>query len=253
MSIRTFLAICTSVFVVSCGEQTREKVTNSDDEQVEMMPEKSLQTTLDAHKNRFKRNPDTAKKNAYTRGIKEVAESGIYGRAKNVGDKAPDFILTNAVGRNVRLYDVLNNGPVVLTWYRGGWCPYCNITLATLQARLDDFKAEGATLLALTPEVPDSSISTQEKHELEFQVLSDLNNKVARDYGIVFKLNDKVAEYYNNGFGLSEYNGNTSDELPLAATYVIDKNGIIRYAFLNADYTKRAEPDTIIQELKTLK
>ena len=193
------------------------------------------------------------KKQIYADGISSVANSGVLDSALKVGDKAPNFTLKNALNEAVTLYDQLKNGPVVLTWYRGGWCPYCNITLHALQEKLPDFKNEGATLLALTPELPDNSLSTSEKNNLEFTVLSDLGNTIGKEYGVVYTLTDDVAKIYNAGFGLNEQNGDTSNELPLAATYVIDTKGIITYAFLDADYTARAEPLEILSALRKLK
>ena len=107
-------------------------------------------------------------------------------------------------------------------------------------------------MVALTPELPDSSMSTSEKHELEFDVLSDVGNKVARDYGVVFKLTDAVAAHYQKGFNLHAFNGDESNELPLAASYVIDTDGVIRYAFLDVDYRNRAEPSDIVEVLNNL-
>ncbi len=193
------------------------------------------------------------KKKIYSDGITSVANSGVLDSALKVGDKAHNFTLKNALNESVSLYDELKNGPVILTWYRGGWCPYCNITLHALQEKLPEFKQEGATLLALTPELPDNSLSTSEKNNLEFTVLSDLGNTIGKEYGVVFTLTDDVATIYNAGFGLNNVNGDTSNELPLAATYVIDINGIIKYAFLDADYTKRAEPNEIVSVLKKIK
>ncbi|MFD1292902.1 peroxiredoxin-like family protein [Lutibacter holmesii] len=193
------------------------------------------------------------KKKAYAKGIEDVKNSGVLESALKVGDKAPNFTLNNATNTPVSLYDELKNGPVILTWYRGGWCPYCNITLHALQDNLPEFTKAGATLMALTPELPDKSLSTSEKNELEFTVLSDINNKVGKEYGVVYQLNSTIASMYEKGFGLSTYNGNSSSELPLAATYVIDKNGIIQYAFLDEDYKKRAEPSEIITALHQLK
>ena len=193
------------------------------------------------------------KNQLYSDGIDAVATSGILESALNVGDKAPNFTLKNALNQTVSLYDDLKNGPVVLTWYRGGWCPYCNITLHYLQEKLPEFKKAGATLIALTPELPDNSLSTSEKNKLDFNVLSDIGNTVAKNYGIVFQLIEKVAVVYESGFGLSKVNGDNSNELPLAATYVIDTNGIIQYAFLDADYRERAEPTAILDALNKLK
>ncbi len=108
-------------------------------------------------------------------------------------------------------------------------------------------------MLALTPELPDKSLSTAEKHQLEFVVLSDVGNQVAKEYGVVYQLIKEVADIYDNAFDMNGYNGDESNELPLAATYVIDTDGIIRYAFLDADYRNRAEPDEILKALANLK
>ncbi len=211
-----------------------------------------LQDTLDARKAAFELKADAEKKLIYAEGIDAVRTSGILETARQVGDTAPDFTLTNATGQPVRLYDALVTGPVILTWYRGGWCPYCNLTLQRLQEELPKFRAAGASLLALTPELPDSSMSTSEKHALEFDVLSDPGNAVARSYGVVFHLTPAVAASYQNGFDLHAYNGDASDELPLAATYVIGMDGVITYAFLHPDYRNRAEPKDILEAVQRL-
>lgn len=210
----------------------------------------TLQAILDERKADWAQKASDEIKRIYGEGIDSVENSGIVTTAKQVGDQAPNFSLKNAKGEAVQLSDYLAKGPVVLTWYRGGWCPYCNLTLRHLQAALPDFQAAGAQLLALTPELPDKSLSTQEKNELVFEVLTDKNLEVARQYGIVFKLTDEVATVYNKNFSLEDYNGNDSDELPLAATYVIAADGTITYAFLDAEYRRRAEPADILAALK---
>ncbi|MEM6805661.1 MAG: peroxiredoxin-like family protein [Bacteroidota bacterium] len=212
----------------------------------------SLQEILDERKASWaEKAPDHVKK-VYNEGIEAVVQSGILTSAKQLHDKAPDFSLKNALGEERSLSKFLEKGPVVLTWYRGGWCPYCNLTLRRLQEELPNFKERGATLLALTPELPDKSLSTSEKHSLEFEVLSDLGNQVARKYGIVFKLTEILGEMYQNGFDLHGYNGDESNELPLAATYVIAPSGEITYAFLDAEYRNRAEPSEILSALDSL-
>lgn len=216
------------------------------------MNDTNLKQALEAKKADYAEKWSDATLSLHENGIKEVATTGITGQALQVGDKAIDFTLTNHLDKAINLSEVLENGPVVLTWYRGGWCPYCNLTLHALQNVLPEIKAEGATLLALTPEVPDQSLSTAKKHNLEFEVLTDLHNQVGKQFGIVFKLEKNVAAVYQNGFDLHAYNGDDSDELPLAATYVIDTNGIIKWAFLDADYRNRAEPSEIIKQLKKL-
>ncbi len=212
-----------------------------------------LRDTLNAKKVLFEAHADAEKKRDYAAGIRSVAESGILESALQVGDTAANFSLTNAMGETVRLAEYLEKGPVVLTWYRGGWCPYCNLTLQRLQQELSGFESAGAKMLALTPEVPDSSMTTKEKLNLDFEVLSDIDNEVGKSYGVVYALTDAVAKRYQGGFNLNMYNGNESAELPLAATYVIDQNGVIRYSFLDADYRNRAEPRDIRKALEDLR
>lgn len=185
-------------------------------------------------------------------GIEEVRATGIVEAALNVGAEAIDGELPDANGNTVKLSDLWAKGPVVAVWYRGGWCPYCNLQLQAMQEALPAIQAKGGTLIAITPETPDNSLSTVEKNELEFVVLSDLGNELAKQYGVVFKLPEKVSPIYKKMIDLSKYNGNDSDELPLAATYVIDQAGKIRYAFLDANYTNRAEPSEVVAALEAL-
>ena len=213
----------------------------------------NLQATLDNARNVWEaKAPDEIKK-IYADGINDVTRQNIVVKAKKNDDIAPNFSLTNAIGKKVQLSDYLKKGPVVLTWYRGGWCPYCNMTLQYLQQQLPDIQLRGASLLALTPELPDKSISTIEKHQLQFEVLSDVGNEVAHQYGIVFKLTDAVASSYQKGFDLHGFNGDESNELPLAATYVINQDGVIVYTFLDAEYRNRAEIADILRALETNK
>ena len=211
-----------------------------------------LATELAATKASFAERASDETKALYADGIQAVVDAGVIEGAKKMGDPAPAFTLTNQEGSEVSLASLLEQGPVVLMWYRGGWCPYCNLTLRAYQARLDDIDALGATLVALTPELPDKSISTAEKQDLGFQVLSDVGNEVAREYGVVFELTEGVQANYEQAFGLSDFNGDDSGELPLAATYVIGRDGVIRWAFLDADYRNRAEPADVIAALERL-
>ena len=187
-------------------------------------------------------------------GIKELTNSDIYTTSLQVGDIAPTFILENQSGEAISSAELLKEGVIIVTWYRGAWCPFCNMQLRALQKALPDFKHRGATLLAISPQKPDGSLSVKERNELEFEVLSDTTNRVAKSFGIVFKLTEKLSYHYKNTFGidLEEYNGTTTDELPLAATYVIDRFGVIRYAYLNTDHTERSEPSEIIAILDTI-
>jgi peroxiredoxin len=187
----------------------------------------------------------------YEQGIEEVRTSGVVDKALKVGDRAPDFELPDARGKKVKLSELRARGPVVVTWYRGGWCPYCNIALRGFQKRLPEIRAEGASLVAISPEMPDNSLSTAEKGHLEFEVLSDSGNKVADAYGVAYKVPRVIAE--QSKARLAKHNGDDSGTLPLGVTYVIDHEGIIRYAFVDADYRKRAEPSDVLAALRGLK
>lgn len=173
--------------------------------------------------------------------------------APKTGDVFPDFTLTDQLGNAVTLAEKLAQGPVVLTFYRGGWCPYCNLELRAYQSVLEDIKAQGASLLAITPELPDASLSTSEKNALTFSVLSDPNSEFSKTLGLVFTLPDSLKSIYSSfGIEVEAHNGKDVFELPLAATYVIDQSGKIVFADVNADYTQRAEPSEVVESLKQL-
>jgi peroxiredoxin len=182
-----------------------------------------------------------------------LAASGLAARALKVGDTAPDFILPDAQGEPVRLRALLDQGPVVVVFYRGGWCPYCNLHLRGFQSRLPAFRELGTTVVAISPQLPDNSLSTREKDELAFPVLSDVGNKVARQFGIVFELSDRLVELYRQfGHALEDFNGaDGSRELPVPATFLLDGKGAIRLAHVDVDYTRRLDPDDVIEALKT--
>ena len=195
--------------------------------------------------------PDTA---AVVGGsFERLAASHVGEHAKNVGEIAPDFKLPNATGTHVSLYDMLNNGPVVLSFYRGGWCPFCSLELQALQGILPEIRARGASLIGISPEKPDNSLSTAEKYNLEFEVLSDQGNRTAREYGLLFSVDQEMRPLYLEwGFDVPACNGDDSWELPVPATYIIDTNGVVRAAFIDKDYTKRMEPDDIIAALNEI-
>lgn len=183
----------------------------------------------------------------------ELAASGQTGRALAVGDKAPAFTLPSATGGTVSLDELLADGPAVLTFYRGAWCPYCNLALRALQQHHEQITARGARLVAVSPQVPDESLSLTEKHALAFDVLSDLGSDTARRYGLAFDLSDELAAVYERlGFDLQRVNGGHPRTLPLPATYVLDRAGTVRWAFVNTDYALRAEPSDILAALDTL-
>jgi peroxiredoxin len=183
----------------------------------------------------------------YRRALATLEESGIAEQALNVGDTAPDFELPNAVGEMVRLSDHLESGPVILSFYRGQWCPFCNLELQALQKSMDDIEVAGATLIAVSPNTPDTSLSTVEKHALTFPVLSDHDNLVAKQFRLVFEMTEEnIENYREKGRDIPRFNGSDKWELPIPATYVIDTDRVIRYAYVDFNHRRRAEPSEVI-------
>jgi len=173
--------------------------------------------------------------------------------AISVGEIAPNFTLPDATGKVITLHNKLNEGPVVLSFYRGGWCPFCNLELQAIQALLPEIKALGANLVGISPETPDNSMTTVEKQQLQFDVLSDVGNKTARDYGLIFTVYEEMRPLYLKwGLDVPASNGDDSWELPIPATYIIDSNCVARAAHVDKDYTKRMEPDQILTALRSL-
>jgi peroxiredoxin len=213
----------------------------------------SLQDELQELFNKFSQKVPPDVLNTMLGVTRRLVESGMAEKSLKVGDRAPDFNLPNATGEEVRLKELLDKGPVVLNFYRGGWCPYCNLELNAYKKVLPDINELGASFVAISPQTPDNSLSTAEKYELKFQVLSDVGNKLADQFGLVFKLPTELQELYNKfGIILPKFNGDESWELPMPGTYVIDKDGTVSYAFADADYTKRAEPDEVIAKLQEI-
>lgn len=168
-----------------------------------------------------------------------------------VGDTAPDFVLPGADGQRVRLSEMLRTGPVVLAFYRGSWCPYCNTELRGLQLALPQIEAARARLVAISPQTADSSVSIRDRQSLTYPVLSDTGNHVARQYGLVFRVGPDVrARYEEAGIDLARSNGDRSWELPVPATYVVAPDGTITYAFVEADYSRRAAPADVVAALQ---
>ena len=170
-----------------------------------------------------------------------------------LGEKAPDFTLKNAFGQKVKLSTALKNGPVILSFYRGAWCPYCNLQLHTLHKSMPHFKKYGAQLILVTPQTPDKSKGQIEKDKYTFEVLSDLDSKVMKQYKLFYKLDSELVRVYKKlGLDVESFNGKGRNVLPIAGTFVIDKKGIIRAVHADVDYKKRMEPQEIIDALKKL-
>lgn len=207
----------------------------------------SLAEEVDAltAKNRATATPEG--KAIYGKAAAALAETDILETALREGDTAPMFELPDALGKPVSLADLLETGPVIISFYRGAWCPYCNLELNALQRELDSAEAAGATLVAISPNVPDESLSLIEKHGLSFPVLSDHENLVAKQFNIVFEMEEGLVEHYKEiGRNIDKMNGSEKWEVPVPATYVIDQQGVIRYAYVDLNHRVRAEPADVI-------
>jgi peroxiredoxin len=170
-----------------------------------------------------------------------------------VGSKAPNFVLPDATGKQISLQDKLEKGPVVLSFYRGEWCPYCNLELRALDEALPEIQSFDASLIAISPENPDQSLSVVEKHNLKFPVLSDAQGEVMQQYNLVWTFSDELKEHYKKIFNLDLAERTKAGwVLPVPATLVIDRNGVIQESFVNPDYTKRLEPSRIIEVLRSI-
>lgn len=174
--------------------------------------------------------------------------------ATKIGKKAPSFELPDPEGNLVALASLLNKGPVVVTFYRGDWCPYCNLQLRALQARLDDIHALGATLVAISPQVPDGSLTKNEITEMEFIVLSDQDAKVAEQFGVAWEVPEFLMEHMrvDRNLDLETINNGNRNILPIPATFILDTNGVVKWSYVNVDYRTRSEPNEIIDALKKL-
>jgi len=184
---------------------------------------------------------------------RELKASGLADLAINVGDVAPDFTLSEVGDGQVRLSDVLVNGPVVVNFYRGGWCPYCNLEMQALQHALPEIERAGGQLLSIAPELPGHAAQTRDKGNLTFPLLHDQDNQVARAYGLVFTLPEVLRPVYGGlGIDLVDNQGNTDFALPIPASYIIGRDGVVVFAFVDVDYTQRVEPATIVECLNNM-
>jgi peroxiredoxin len=184
--------------------------------------------------------------------VAHLAASGIARTAKQVGDRAPAIRLRDQHGDAFDVASLLAKGPVVVTFYRGGWCPFCNMELKAYQAVLPRLAAAGASLVAISPEKPDDVVDTAAKNALSFPVLSDIGHDVARAFGVHYAFTAEVRTVYD-GFKLDipGKNGAPDDwSLPLSATYVIGQDGTILFADTRTDYRERTDPEEVLRLLE---
>jgi len=183
----------------------------------------------------------------------ELARSGLLAGAVKSGDTMPDFDLPELGGGHIRLGDLLQGSPVVVSFYRGGWCPYCSLEMQALQRAFPDIEHAGGKLVSIAPELPQHTGQTRDKGNLTFPLLHDRDNMLARQCGLVFTLPELLRPVYE-GFGidLPDSQGNDLFELPVPATYIVRSDGVVAFAFVDVDYTQRLEPASIVEILSGL-
>ena len=220
----------------------------------------SLQDRLDAFRKNFEAGGPPYHAPAWIqepihRATAELMASGAASRALKVGDEAPAFILKDADGASVASAELLKQGPLVLSFYRGVWCPYCNMDLQALQEALIEIERRGARLVAISPQTAANSRRSQRDNKLEFRILSDPHNDVAASFGLRYGMPDYLVDLYKNTFknDLELVNGDDSWTLPMPARFVIGQDGVIRYAEVNPDYTRRPDPAELLPLLDDLK
>lgn len=186
----------------------------------------------------------------FGKSIQDLKAKNIEDSSINIGDKFPDFSLPNTNDKTVELKELLQNGKVIIAFFRGSWCPYCNLELKALQDNLKQITDKNVTLVALSPQTSDYSEELKSNHNLEFELLTDKNNALAKQLGIAFELQNYVIPTYNSlGIELSEYNENNNNELPVPAVFVIDTNGSITYKFVDTNYMNRINLQELIEQL----
>jgi peroxiredoxin len=219
----------------------------------------SLQDRLDAFKADFtggrlpfKPQPDQLE--TMERATADLIASGQADRALKAGDAAPAFTLNDPDGNPVFSGDLLAKGPLVVSFYRGVWCPYCNLEMQALQAALPEILARGASLVAISPQTAVNSRRSQRDNKLTFPILSDVRSEVANAFGIRFRLpDDLIGVYKTFKNDLPLVNDDPSWVLPMPARYVIGPDGIIAYAEINPDYTQRPDPSELLPVLDRLR
>ncbi len=191
------------------------------------------------------------------RATRELVEAGAADRALKVGEQVPEFTLKDPEGNDISCRALLAKGPLIVSFYRGVWCPYCNMDLQALQEALPEYERRGASLVAISPQVTSNGAKSMRDNKLTFPVLSDPGNDVASRFGILYHLPDYLVELYRDTFkiDLPQINGEPSWTLPLPGRFVIAPDRTILYAEVSADYTRRPDPAellSVLQEVATV-
>lgn len=171
-----------------------------------------------------------------------------------LGEVAPDFTLSDATGNEVHLRDRLDQGAVVVVFYRGAWCPHCDLHLRSLQGALDEIRGRGASLVAVSPQAPDASLNLTEKLTLGFDLLSDLDQAVSQRWRLRFELPAELHDTYRAmGMDLDEHNADRSWQIPVPATFVLDGDGVVRARHVDPNYRERMDPADVIVALDEIR
>jgi peroxiredoxin len=211
----------------------------------------TLREELDQRRLMMRRFVPPATQAVNDRATEEFRQAGLAGRALKVGDVAPSFTLPDVNGKPINFGDLLAKGPLVITFIRGRWCPFCCATVETWQAALDHVKGNGATLVAISPMTSKQADFMRDQHKLLFPILSDPGNQIAAQFGIAYPMPKYQQELFSTVFiNLPFINGEDSWTLPLPATFVVGQNGLIQYSWANEDYTLRAEPSEVLQAIR---
>ena len=192
-------------------------------------------------------------KAAYDEFLERLDAGQVAAEACKPGDRMPGFLLPNAEGRLVESGELLARGPLVVTFFRGGWCPYCSATLEALEAVLPELSRTGGTLVAMTPETGGRALAMKHDHGLHYEVLVDVDLAIAMAFGIVFRTPPLYVELLRHrGIDLAERSGNPAWLLPVPAAFVVGQDGIVLRSWVNVDFTQRAEPTEILKALSAL-
>lgn len=214
-----------------------------------------LQQSLDRLKERIEGGMPSEFVSIMHQATRDLEASGIGDGILKAGDKAPSFKLPNQKGELISSEQLLSKGPVVVTFYRGAWCPYCNTDLAYLKKYQDEVASKGGTLLGISPQKQEFNGQVVEGQKLNYDLLTDKGNEVAAAFGLRWEMIDPLKSLYADNFGISlpNYNGDDSWTLPVPARFIIGQDGVIKYAEYSIDYTKRPNPDVLVSKLESIK
>lgn len=243
--------IACAFLLSSCSFFEKEKDENREEEKLTVeIKEPSLAERIEEYAEIAKQKLPPVTKETMISATNKLRKSDMSAEFLSLGDKAPNFELDSFAGEEYELYEMLEDGPVIISFYRGGWCPYCNLELQALNEKYPEIRAKGAQLVAISPEIPERASILANKHLLDFPLLYDKKSKIAKKYNLVFELDDSLKTIYKNfGIDLELANDDDDWELPVPATYIIGQDKKIKFAFADVDYKKRAEPSDLVQAL----